>query len=111
MALSFASSSTFLSNAPNLPNIAIAASGGRYHAMVHGAALLNEFLTRTTLARWHKGVILQLATYITGLSGSSWCVGSLAVNDFPTIFKLRDVWSLKENIVRILHIASEQLLH
>ena len=68
-------------------------------------------LMRTTPARWHKGVILQLATYIAGLSGGSWLVGSLAVNDFPTIFKLRDVWSLKENIVRILHIASEHLLH
>ena len=110
MALSFTSSSTFLSNASNLPKIAITASGGGYHAMVHSAALLNAFDAHNA-SSVAQGLILQLATYITGLSGGSWLVGLLAVNDFPTIFKLRDVWSLKENIVHILHIASEQLLH
>ena len=107
-ALNFKSSgfdlTSFLSNTSNLPNVAIAASGGGYRSMLHSAALLNAFDARnaTSLAQGTGG-ILQLATYIAGLSGGSWLVGSLAVNDFPTIFDLRNVWNLKQDLVRILH--------
>jgi len=75
-------------------NIAIAASGGRYRAMVHGAALLNAFEARNASSvAQGTGVILQLATYIAGLSGGSWLVGSLAVNDFPAIFRVVGLWT------------------
>jgi len=30
------------------------------------------------------GGLLQVASYHTGLSGGSWILGSLAINDFPT---------------------------
>jgi lysophospholipase len=36
------------------------------------------------------GGFLQLATYIAGLSGGSWTVGSLAANNWPTIQSLQD---------------------
>ena len=94
---------SFLSNTSNLP-VAIAASGGGYCSMLHSAALLNAFDARNaTLLAQGTGGILQLVTYIAGLSGGSWLVGSLAVNDFPTIFVLRNVWNLKQDLVHILH--------
>lgn len=95
---------SFLSNTSNLPNVAIAASGGGYRAMIHAAALVNAFDARnTTSVQQGTGGILQLATYISGLSGGSWFVGSLAVNNFPTIFELRNIWDLTENLVRALY--------
>jgi hypothetical protein len=107
-ALNFTSSgfnlTSFLSNTSNLPNIAIAVSGGGYRAMIHGGALLNAFDARNSSSvAQGTGGILQLATYIAGLSGGSWLVGSLAVNDYPTIFNLTNVWNLEESLVRAQH--------
>jgi lysophospholipase len=43
---------------------------------------------------------LQLASYISGLSGGSWAVGSLAMNDWPTIPDLASqTWNLSENLI------------
>jgi lysophospholipase len=102
---------SFLSNTSNLPNVAIAASGGGYRAMIHAAALVNAFDARNISAvQQGTGGILQLATYIAGLSGGSWLVGSLAVNDFPTILELRNIWNLTENLVRTLTFVLNILL-
>jgi len=39
-------------------------------------------------------------TYISGLSGGSWLVGSIAVNNFATIDTLRqNYWHLSDNLV------------
>lgn len=91
---------TFLANTSNLPNVAVAVSGGGYRAMLHGASVVNAFDGRNSSAvSQGTGGIMQLATYMAGLSGGSWLVGSLAINDFPTIFELRDLWNLSENLV------------
>jgi lysophospholipase len=43
---------------------------------------------------------LQANTYIAGLSGGSWLIGAIAVNDFATIDTMRnDFWHLQDNLV------------
>jgi lysophospholipase len=43
---------------------------------------------------------LQANTYIAGLSGGSWLIGAIAVNDFATIETMRnDYWHLSDNLV------------
>lgn len=53
---------------------------------------------------------MQLATYMAGLSGGSWFVGSLAINDFPTIGELRDLWNLTENLVSRFPFSAVKLI-
>ena len=46
------------------------------------------------------GGYLQLASYVAGLSGGSWTVGSLAMNDWPTVQNLHDnVWGLQYGVL------------
>lgn len=46
------------------------------------------------------GGLFQLADYVSGLSGGSWAVGSLAINDHPTVQDLlANVWDLSSNLV------------
>ncbi|KAF9517695.1 hypothetical protein BS47DRAFT_1359473 [Hydnum rufescens UP504] len=92
--------SAFLQNTSNLPNVAIAVSGGGYRAMLHAAGLFNAFDSRNdTALKQGTGGIVQLATYLAGLSGGSWFVGSIAVNNFPTIPQLHSFWNLESNVV------------
>jgi lysophospholipase len=43
---------------------------------------------------------LQANTYISGLSGGSWLIGAIAVNDFATIDTMRNTyWHLSDNLV------------
>ncbi|KAK7204722.1 lysophospholipase 1 precursor [Myxozyma melibiosi] len=84
--------------------IGIAFSGGGYRAMLSGAGFLAAFDNRTTNSTndGHVGGLLQSATYIAGLSGGSWLVGSWAINGFPTIADLQgdeDVWDLSHSII------------
>lgn len=74
-------------NASALPNIAIGASGGGYRAMLNGAGVIEAFDSRTTnsTAAGQLGGLLQSATYLAGLSGGSWLVGSLYTNNFTSI--------------------------
>ena len=74
-------------NAEELPIIGIALSGGGYRALMNGAGAFAAFDNRTSnsTAQGHLGGILQAATYISGLSGGSWLVGSLYMQNFPTI--------------------------
>jgi len=77
----------FANNLTGLPNIGIAASGGGYRALMNGAGMLAAFDSRTTgaTAKGQIGGVLQSATYISGLSGGSWLVGSLYTNNFTTV--------------------------
>jgi lysophospholipase len=74
---------THKNNNTALPNIGIAASGGGYRAMLNGAGGLAAFDSRTDNANatGHLGGLLQSATYLAGLSGGSWLVGSLYGNN------------------------------
>lgn len=92
-------------NATALPNIGIAVSGGGYRAMLNGAGAIKAFDNRTTnaTASGHLGGLLQSATYLSGLSGGSWLVGSIYMNNFTTIGALQGdpsdtVWELQETV-------------
>ncbi|QDS72380.1 hypothetical protein FKW77_008448 [Venturia effusa] len=75
------------SNVANLPNIGVAMSGGGYRALLNGAGVLAAFDSRTanSTSRGHLGGLLQSTTYLSGLSGGSWLIGSLYVNNFTAV--------------------------
>ncbi|KAF2670591.1 hypothetical protein BT63DRAFT_242241 [Microthyrium microscopicum] len=74
-------------NVDNLPNIGIAFSGGGYRAMLTGAGVLTAFDDRTPGAKeaGQMGGLLQASTYVSGLSGGGWLVGSIFGNNFSTV--------------------------
>jgi lysophospholipase len=79
------------SNISNIPNIGIAVSGGGYRALMNGAGAIKAYDSRTYNASTsgHLGGLLQSATYLAGLSGGSWLLGSIYINNFTTIDKLQ----------------------
>lgn len=91
-------------NVLNLPNIAIAASGGGYRAMLNGAGAVAAFDSRTENATGpgQLGGLLQSATYFSGLSGGSWLVGSIYVNNFASVQAIlggaSGLWNLEDSI-------------
>lgn len=90
-------------NASALPNIGIAASGGGYRALMNGGGGLQAFDSRTVNSSLpgHLGGVLQSATYLSGLSGGSWLVGSIYINNFTDVTSLRDsgtVWLFQDSI-------------
>ncbi|UZJ55172.1 hypothetical protein CBS101457_004492 [Exobasidium rhododendri] len=91
----------YTSTLSNLPKVGIAVSGGGYRAMLHGSGYLMGLDSRNTTAQ-SRGTagFLQLADYAAGLSGGSWAIGSLALNDWPTAQSLADnTWNLDNNLV------------
>lgn len=88
---------TYINNAANnvsaLPNIAIALSGGGYRALMNGAGAVAAFDNRTanSTGAGHLGGLLQASTYLAGLSGGSWMVGSLFTNNFTSVQHILDV--------------------
>ncbi|CAG7924162.1 unnamed protein product [Penicillium olsonii] len=94
------------SNISNIPNIGIAVSGGGYRALMNGAGAIKAYDSRTYNASTsgHLGGLLQSATYLSGLSGGSWLLGSIYINNFTTIDKLQthkdgDVWQFGNSII------------
>ncbi|KAJ9151845.1 Lysophospholipase [Pleurostoma richardsiae] len=93
-------------NVSALPNIGIAVSGGGYRALMNGAGFLAAADSRVTNTTNEGGIggLLQAATYVAGLSGGGWLVGSLFANNFTTVEKLRDgsegssVWQFDSSI-------------
>ncbi len=92
-------------NASALPNIGLAVSGGGYRALMNGAGVLAAFDSRTdnSTSSGHLGGLLQASTYLAGLSGGAWLVGSLFVNNFTTVPALLDdntstVWEFGSSI-------------
>lgn len=71
----------------NFPNIGIAVSGGGYRALMVGAGALAAFDNRTanSTAQGQLGGLLQAATYLSALSGGSWLVGSLYMQNFASV--------------------------
>ena len=74
-------------NASILPNIGIAVSGGGYRALMNGAGALAAFDSRTpnSTNTGQLGGLMQSATYLAGLSGGGWLVGSIFVNNFTSV--------------------------
>ncbi|OJJ80114.1 lysophospholipase family protein [Aspergillus glaucus CBS 516.65] len=94
-------------NVSELPNIAIAVSGGGYRALTNGAGALKAFDSRTenSTSSGHLGGLLQSSTYVSGLSGGSWLLGSVYLNNFTTISALQthdkgDVWQFSRSILK-----------
>ncbi|PYI05205.1 hypothetical protein BO78DRAFT_346155 [Aspergillus sclerotiicarbonarius CBS 121057] len=84
-------------NSASLPNIGIAISGGGFRAMLNGAGAIKAFDNRTegATAKGQLGGLLQSATYVAALSGGSWMLASVVINNFTTIAALQeDVWDL-----------------
>lgn len=76
-------------NATQWPKIGIALPGGGLRAAQYAAGALSGLDARNKTAKdAGTGGLLQVASYITGLSGGSWITGSLFFNDFPTLHNL-----------------------
>ncbi|KUJ09635.1 lysophospholipase-like protein [Mollisia scopiformis] len=94
-------------NATALPNIGLAVSGGGYRALMNGAGFLAAADNRTSNATntGQIGGLLQASTYVAGLSGGGWLVGSIYTNNFSSVEDLRDgskgsdVWHFSNNIL------------
>ena len=76
----------FVNNAKKIPTIGVAFSGGGYRAMLCGAGQLSALDNRTNGGN-EKGLggLLQASTYLAGLSGGSWLVGTIAMNNFTSV--------------------------
>ncbi|KAJ5173020.1 hypothetical protein N7492_005613 [Penicillium capsulatum] len=105
------------SNSSNLPNIGIAVSGGGYRALTNGAGAIKAFDSRTenSTASGHLGGLLQSATYVSGLSGGSWLLGSIYINNFTTVSNLQthkdgSVWQFGNSILEGPDTGGIQLL-
>lgn len=81
-------------------NIGLAFSGGGYRAMLVGAGQLAALDNRTENADTHGlGGILQSSSYISALSGGAWLLGSLAMQEWPSVQDVvmhnpNDLWNL-----------------
>ncbi|PNS21739.1 Lysophospholipase 1 [Sphaceloma murrayae] len=85
-------------NVSQLPNIGIALSGGGYRALLTGAGVLSAFDDRTRHNSTSAGSLaglLQSTTYLAGLSGGSWAVGSLYINNFTSV---QDILDRNQNV-------------
>lgn len=107
----------YANNASALPNIAIAVSGGGYRACLNGGGAIQAFDSReiNSTTAGHLGGLLQSATYLAGLSGGGWLVGSIFVNNFTTITNLLDndassVWEFGNSIFEGPDTGSIQVL-
>ena len=94
-------------NTTALPNIALAFSGGGYRAMLNGGGVLQSFDSReqNTTGSGQLGGLLQASTYVAGLSGGNWLVGSIFLNNFTTISSLLagpsgSPWELQNSIFK-----------
>ena len=101
---SFDVDSYFSANANNLPNIAIAASGGGYRALLNGAGAIKAFDSREPGGTdpGSLGGLLQASTYVSGLSGGGWLVSTIFMNNFTTISALQNdarVWHFENSIL------------
>ncbi|KAK5631522.1 hypothetical protein RRF57_007236 [Xylaria bambusicola] len=99
------------SNSNNLsivPNVGIAVSGGGYRALLNGAGFIAAADARTPGSTDAGGIgnLLQASTYLAGLSGGGWLVGSIFANNFSTIPELRDgedgssLWKFGDSIIK-----------
>ncbi|KAJ3273950.1 Lysophospholipase 1, partial [Borealophlyctis nickersoniae] len=94
-------------NAGKVPKVAVAVSGGGLRAMLYGGSILSTFDSRTNTTNTTTtntispaSGLLQLTTYLTGLSGGSWLLASLYTTDFPTISTARNtVWNTDRNLI------------
>lgn len=75
----------------NTVRIGLAFSGGGFRAMLGGAGMLSALDINTPGSKDQGGLggLLQASTYISGLSGGSWLVSSVAMNNWSSIPSLQ----------------------
>ncbi|EGW33781.1 uncharacterized protein SPAPADRAFT_70053 [Spathaspora passalidarum NRRL Y-27907] len=83
--------------------IGLAFSGGGYRAMLCGAGQFSALDNRTRGA-WEHGLggLVQASTYMVGLSGGNWMVGTIAMNNFTHVEKIIEqgtIWDLSSSII------------
>lgn len=89
------------------PQVGIAISGGGYRSMLTGAGVLAAMDLRTKDSVTHGlGGLLQATSYIAGISGGNWLVGSLAWNNWTSVQSILDnmhvedsIWDLDDSII------------
>ncbi len=91
----------FLSNVSI--NIGISFSGGGLRAMLCGAGEFAALDNRTINAtKSGLGGIVQASTYITGLSGGNWFVGTLVFNNWTSVQNILEpksgIWDLEHQL-------------
>ncbi|CAK9436152.1 uncharacterized protein LODBEIA_P07100 [Lodderomyces beijingensis] len=84
--------------------IGLTFSGGGYRAMLCGAGQLLATDGRFPDANAHGvGGLLQSATYLVGLSGGNWLVGSLVMNNWISVGDIvngtSNIWQLEDSII------------
>lgn len=84
-------------------SIGLAFSGGGYRAMLNGAGQLLGLDDRyDESVKSGLGGLLQSSSYISGLSGGSWLVGLMVLNDWISVADIVDnnidIWKLDDSI-------------
>jgi lysophospholipase len=82
-----------------MPTSAMAISGGGYKSGLTGIGAYQAIDARYPRAiSARTGGLVQCLTYISGLSGGSAIVSTLAANDYPTVAELAVAWNPTANI-------------
>lgn len=91
----------FIGSSNKSINIALAFSGGGYRSMLVSAGEFAALDSRSKGVSKSVGLlgVLQSSSYIAGLSGGGWFVGSMTMQGFPTIDEVvfedpDDVWNI-----------------
>lgn len=84
-------------------SIGLAFSGGGYRAMLNGAGQILGLDDRYDEAKENGlGGLLQSSSYLAGLSGGNWLVGSLVLNNWISVADIIegdiDIWNLEDSI-------------
>lgn len=77
-------------------------SGGGYRAALVGGGVIKAFDSRTegTEEKGQLGGLLQSSTYFSALSGGSWLLGSIYMNNFTSVSTLREkLWDFTNVIL------------
>ncbi|MCJ1313776.1 Lysophospholipase 1 [Agyrium rufum] len=96
--------SKYSNDTSSVSNVGIAVSGGGWRACLNGAGAIQAFDSReaNTTSTGQLGGLLDSATYLAGLSGGGWLVGSIFVNNYTTISNLlssSSVWQFQNSII------------
>lgn len=98
-------------------NIGLAFSRGGYRAMMAGAGQFAGLDNRTDIVHGNSlGGILQSASYVSSVSGGAWLIGSMALQNWPTIDEValdnsEDLWNLTETRKLVNESASQLSLY
>lgn len=97
--------SSFVTSNNRSIKIGLAFSGGGYRAMLCGAGQLSALDSRTNHTSGEASGLsglLQASTYLAGLSGGNWLVGTIALNNFTSVQEILDngtIWDLTHSII------------